>query len=96
MADKIIGMLRESLVSQICRGGAHDAPVVAEALDAQRTISQFAIPDGKILSLPYQINITIGQVEIDGHFRVLGQERIEDGNEVTTAKVDRRAQSDRP
>src|SRR5882724_12292948 len=89
-------MLRTSFVSQIGRGGAHHAPVVAEALDAQRTVRQFAIPDGKILSLPDQIDVTIRQIEVDGHFRVLPQESIEDGDDVAPAKVDRRAESDRP
>jgi hypothetical protein len=68
VTGKIIGMLQKSLVSQISRGGADDAPIIAEALDAQRTVRQFAIPDGKILSLPYKINVTICQVEIDGHY----------------------------
>src|SRR5882724_12565532 len=89
-------MLRTSFISQIGRRGAHHAPVVAEALDAQRTVRQLAIPDGKILSLPDQIDIAIRQIEVDGHFRVLGQESIEDGNDVASAQVDRRAESDRP
>jgi hypothetical protein len=92
---KIIGLLRRPFIFQIWRGGAHNAPVLAEALDAQGTVRQFAIPDGKVLSLPYKINITICQIEIDGHFWVLGQECIEDGNDVAPAKVDRRAKPNR-
>jgi hypothetical protein len=93
---KIVGMLRTSAFLQICRGGAHNAPVVGEALDPQRGIRQFAIPDGEILSLPDKIHITIGQVEIDGHLRMLGQEVIENGNDEAPAKVDRHAEPDRP
>src|SRR5258708_37092081 len=93
--DEIIGMSWKSFAPQIRRRGAHDPPAVGEALDAQRAVRQFAIPDGEILSLPYQIDITIRQVEIDGHFRVLGQERIEDWNNVAAAQVDRRAELDR-
>ena len=37
---KIVGMLRTSAFLQICRGGAHNAPVIGEALDPQRAIRQ--------------------------------------------------------
>jgi hypothetical protein len=93
---EIIGVLRTSVVSRIGRRGAHDTPVVTQALDAQRTVRQLAIADGEILSLPVKINVTIRQVEIDGHFQVFSQERIEDRYEKTPAKVDRRAHPDRP
>jgi len=93
--DKIIGMLRSSSCLQIDRGRAHDPPVLNEALYAQDAVRQLAIPNGKILSLSDKINITFGQVEIDGHVRMLSQERINDGNDVGPAKVDRRAQSNR-
>ena len=69
--------------------GESGRAVVGEAFDAQRAVGQFAIPDGKILSLPNKINKAIGQIEIDSYFRVLGQESIEDGNDVAPAKVDR-------
>ena len=39
---KIVGMLRTSAFLQIYRGGAHNAPVIGEALDPQRAIRQFA------------------------------------------------------
>ena len=90
MVGKIIGMSRKSFASQIRRGGAHDPPVVGETLDAQRAVRQFAIPNGRVLSLPYEINVTIRQVEIDDQFRVFGQERIQDRNEIAAAEVDRR------
>lgn len=94
--DKIIGVLRSSPCLQIGWRRAHDPPILGEALDAQRTIRQFAIPDGKILSLPYEVNITVRQVEIDGHFRVFGQERIQDRDDIAAAEIDWRAQPDRP
>jgi hypothetical protein len=76
VVSEIIGMLRKSFISQIFQGGTHDSPIVAETLHAQRTVRQLAIPDSKILSLPHKINVTIRQTEIDGHFRMLSQERI--------------------
>ena len=57
MPGKIIGMLRKSFLSQIGWRGAHHASVIAEALHAQRTVRQFAIPDGKILSLPDAVEV---------------------------------------
>ncbi len=45
--------------------------------------------------MPDKIDEPVGQVEVDRHFRVLGQESIEDRNEVAPAEIDRRTQSDR-
>lgn len=94
--DKIIGVLRSSPGLQIGRRRAHDSPVLGEALHAQGAVSQLAVPDGEVLSLTDQVDIAVRQVEIDGHFRVLGQERIQGRDDIAASEIDRRAQSDRP
>src|SRR5271163_4642297 len=94
--DKIIRMLRRSPRRQIGWRRARDPPVLDEALDAQGAVRQLAIPDGEILSLTDEVDVAVRQVEIDGHFGVFGQERIQGRNDVAAAEIDRRAQSDRP
>ena len=42
---------------------------------------------GRLLSRPHQIDIAICQIEVDGHIRELGQESIEDGNDVAPARL---------
>jgi hypothetical protein len=96
VVDKIIGMLRRSPGRQIGWGCAHDPPVLDEALDAQGAVRQLAISDGEVLSLADQVDVAVREVEIDGHFRVLGQEGIKDRNERASAEINRRAQPDRP
>src|SRR5258708_16282403 len=73
--SEVIGVSRQPFAFQICRGGAHHAPVVAETLDAQRAVREFAIPDGQILALPYHIYLTIRHLDIDRHLTALGQQR---------------------
>src|SRR5258708_12970523 len=69
--SEVIGVSRQPFAFQICRGGAHHAPVVAETLDAQRAVREFAIPDGQILSFPYQIDVPIRQLETHVHLTFL-------------------------